>query len=337
MASREQLMKNFWRSLWLAGASLLALAGCTGTFEELPPALLVVGTANELRFVEAASIQPGNEIPPYNLVAQWPIEGGVVGLLRPLDRSELWVLGPNRLTVYSTAGLTATSSNFPNPVVLNSLEVPANCSRGYLREGQANLLLVCGIDVWLVPYNQPALNKQTTTGLPETTLYALGPEDAVLYLTDNTLSLGLVSPVQTTVDNPTNLTARDLVYEPFSGKAYALFSENFDTLTARWVPAADQKTSVQRVDLIDLGSLAAGRYGVVAYGAGGMARVDELNLGAPGPYRLGLSGPAGFIYLVKNDLIEVFDLLTNELDRGLVNPLQVTPTALAHVLVDNDQ
>jgi hypothetical protein len=330
-------MRNFWRSLWLSGASLLALASCTGTFEELPPALLVVGTANELRFVEAASIQPGNDIPPYNLVAQWPIESGVVDLLKPLDRPELWVLGPSRLVVYSTAGLTATANNFPTPVVLHNLELPAPCTRGYLRGGQVNLLLVCGSEVWLVPYNQPVLNKQSTTGLPETTLYALGPEDAVLYLTDNTLSLGLVSPIQAAVDNPTNLTARDLVYEPFGGKAYALFSENFDTLSASWVPAADQKTNVQRVDLIDLGRLTAGRYGVVAYGTGGMARVDQLNLGAPGPYQLGLSGPAGFVYLAKNNLIEVFDLLTNELDQGLVNPLQVTPTALAHVLVNEAQ
>lgn len=327
-------MKNFWRSLWLAGATLLALVGCTGTFEELPPALLVVGTTSEIRFVEAASIQPGNEIPPYNLVAQWPIVGGVVDLLKPLDRPELWVLGPSRLMVYSTAGLTATARNFPNPVLLHSLELPAPCARGYLRGGQAQLLLVCGSEVWRIPYNQPVLNKQATTGLPEATLYTLGPEDAVLYLTDNTLSLGLVSPVQATVENPTNLTARDLVYEPFSGKAYALFSENFDTLTASWVPAADQKTSVQRVNLIDLGRLASGRYGVVAYGSGGMARIDQLNLGGSGPYQLGLSGPAGFIYLVKNNLIEVFDLLTNELDRGLINPLQVTPTALAHVLVN---
>jgi len=327
-------MRGAWRTLLLSTSALLALASCTGTFEELPPALLLVGTDTEIRFVEAASIQPGSDVPPFNLVATWPIAGGVVDLFKPTFRSEFWVLSPQQLTSYATTDLSSDSANFPSPQQITRLELPVSCARGYLRGGQSQLLVVCGAEVWLVSYNQPSLRKQDTTGLSEATRYALGPEDALLYLVDNTLSLGLNNPVQATIDNPSNLTARDLVYEPFSGKAYALFSENFDTLAASWTPANDSKTAVQDINLVDLERLSAGRYGVVGYGPAGMARIDQVKVGARGNYQLGLSGPTGFVYLIKANLIEVFDLLTNELDRGLVNPLGTTPTALAHVLLE---
>lgn len=318
-----------WAWLLLAGL----VGACTGTFEELPPALVVMATEQSVRFFNAKSLQPTPEAPPTVTLGTWNLGEPVQALLKPDARQELWVLSTQNLRLFPVAGLSTRANPFPQPQPLATLPLGQECNGGYLRAGQDHLLAVCGLRVWRVPYASPSLQALDVTGLPEGTRFALGPQDELLYLNGNLLSYKLQDPVELRIDNPNSLPARDLVFEGFSGRAYALFSDPFRSLGVAWTPAPNSTPTLADFTRGNLNRLSAGRFGVVALGNGGLVRLDTRRNGPTFPFSLGLAAADGYFYAVLGNLIFTYDLLAQDLVTPSQRDVGFSPVALAFMVV----
>lgn len=130
----------------------LALASCTGSTEDPIRALLAlasnsaVGSTYQIVFYATSTLQPGDfSTPPQ--VGSWAFEEPLVDIhyqrnLTDPTNNKLWVLSKTRLRRYSTTGLTSTNVGSPTPDGFDQA-LGVDCSRGYLRPGGNQLLVVC--------------------------------------------------------------------------------------------------------------------------------------------------------------------------------------------------
>ncbi|MCX7783208.1 MAG: hypothetical protein N2318_06135 [Meiothermus sp.] len=236
---------------------LATLAACTGSSEEPTRALLVAGINNpssntyQIRFFQSSTLQPGNFDPPRR-VGSWDLDEPIVTLLyrRSLQQGvndQLWVLTPSRLRRYNASNLSVDEGGAPQ---LDGFDqaLAVDCSRGYLRQGQSNVLLVCPpapatpprpieeYRAWVIPFTATALPDSidflnpNLVRLTAPVRLTLGPNDQLLYLTPS--QFGQYDFVNPFIERPLSLTASsptDLIF--VNGQALGLFDDNDPTTT----------------------------------------------------------------------------------------------------------
>ncbi|AEB11160.1 hypothetical protein [Marinithermus hydrothermalis] len=327
-------MKRWW---WL----VFVLAGCTGTQEPALPGLVGVVHGSELTFFVAKDLQPGGGLAAPAPVgpASWDLGGAGVDAVRPVGRDEVWVLRPDALVRFSTAGLSTTAAPQPaGEVVLDLAAEGVDCTGGYLRPGTAALLVVCAVgDVWKVPYTGQPPERVGTVGDPSETRYALGPGDEVVRLDARQICRADCGADQTHALSPIGDPV-DLVFDAETGRLYALFRDPFRVQALVWEPAsAPRLGSPVDADALDpvLG-LVVGQGRAVAFGddlftVDAEARVTPEERLAFGRYTAGLISPDAFLYLGRAGSVDVYDLLA--LSTRQARPVGLEPQALVFVPV----
>lgn len=130
----------------------LALASCTGSTEDPIKALLAVasnsavGSTYQIVFYTSATLQPGDFTTP-PVVGTWTFGEPLVDIhyqrnLSDTSNNKLWVLTQTHLRRYSTTGLSTTNVGSPIPDGFDQA-LGVDCSKGYLRPGANQLLVVC--------------------------------------------------------------------------------------------------------------------------------------------------------------------------------------------------
>lgn len=127
---------------------LLLLAACTGSSEPALRSLLAAATGQEIRFYQTDTLQPGFTDSAPLQVGSWNMGEDVLALRYRRNlvggADQLWVLSKNRLRRYRTTNLGVSSVGTP-ALAFDNFELPTgqDCSLGYLRLGNLNILLVC--------------------------------------------------------------------------------------------------------------------------------------------------------------------------------------------------
>jgi len=335
----------------LALSLLGTLAACTGSSEEPTRALLAAAINNpssntyQIRFFQSSTLQPGSLEPPRR-VGAWDLGEPIVTLLyrRSLGvgNDQLWVLTPSRLRRYITNNLTVNDVGTPQ---LDGFDEALNvdCGRGYLRQGQSRLLLVCPpatpparpieeYRAWLIPFTATALpapvnfQDPNLARLRPPVRLALGPNDQLLYLTPDLL--GQYDLVNLFIERslPSSLSTfspTDLIFA--NGQALGLFDDNdpvtTDTTLATWNLSPTSPVGLVRDSSIAARFFARGAPPVFVLGSG-LARF-EGGLQLPRERETGLSrflryssaavGIDQFLYAAQQDSpsLVVIDLTVN--------------------------
>jgi len=340
-------MKRFIHTLAL---SLLGtLAACTGSSEEPTRALLAAAINNlssntyQIRFFQSSTLQPGSLEPPRR-VGAWDLGEPIVTLLyrRSLGvgNDQLWVLTPSRLRRYITNNLTVNDVGTPQ---LDGFDEALNvdCDRGYLRQGQSRLLLVCPpatparpeeYRAWLIPFTASALpapvnfQDPNLARLRPPVRLALGPNDQLLYLTPDLLGqYDLVNPFieRSLPSSLSTFSPTDLIFA--NGQALGLLDDNdpttTDTTLATWNLSPTGEVGLVRDSSIAARFFARGAPPVFVLGSG-LARL-EGGLQLPRERETGLSrflsyssatlGIDQFLYAAQQDSpsLVVIDLTVN--------------------------
>jgi len=342
-------MKRFIHTLAL---SLLGtLAACTGSSEEPTRALLAAAINNpssntyQVRFFQSSTLQPDNFDPPRR-VGDWDFSEPIVALLyrRSLDpgiNDQLWVLTPSHLRRYRTRNLSVDDVGTPQ---LDGFDQALNvdCGRGYLRQGQSRILLVCPpatparpieeYRAWLIPFTANALPAPVNfqdpilARLRPPVRLALGPNDQLLYLTPDLL--GQYDPVNPFIERslPSSLSTfspTDLIFA--NGLALGLFDDNdpatTDTTLATWNLSPTGEVGLVRDSNIAARFFARGAPPVFVLGSG-LARFEgglqlpreaETGLSRFLPYSSATVGIDQFLYAAQQDspFLVVIDLTVN--------------------------
>lgn len=323
---------------------LLSLSACTGSSEEPARALLVAGINNpsnntyELRFFQSSTLQPGNlETPRW--VGSWNLDGPIVALLyrRSLGagNDQLWVLTQSHLRRYSTNNLTLDDVGTPQLDGFNQA-LDVDCSGGYLRLGQSNVLLVCPpapaapprpieeYRAWIIPFSATALpdpidfRNPNLVRLSTPAQFTLGPSDQLLYLTP--IQFGQYDFTNPFTERPLSLSTSsptDLIF--VSGQALGLFDDNDPTTTlAAWNLGATAEVGLFRDSNIAARRFAQGAPPIFVLGTG-LARFEggfqlpreaESGLSRTRRYSTATVGIDQFLYLADQDnpTLTVFDL-----------------------------
>ena len=130
----------------------LALASCTGSTEEPIRALLAVASNSaiaptyEVIFYRSSTLQPGDFTTPPQ-VGKWALDEPIVDIryqrnLTDPTNNKFWILSKTKLRRYSTTGLSITNVGSPTPDGFDQA-LNVDCSKGYLRLGGNQLLVVC--------------------------------------------------------------------------------------------------------------------------------------------------------------------------------------------------
>ncbi len=337
-------------------ALLALLSGCTGSSEPPLPALLAAGvvtlsnnqpsTPSQIRFYQTSTLQPGNTEAP-RLVGSWNLSEPIVTLLyrrslEPGVNDQLWVLTPSRLRRYNASNLTADDVGSGQ---LDGLDEALNvdCSRGYLRQGQSNLLLVCppapGIPprpieeyrAWIIPFNATQLPSPIDfLGDPNLVFLSvpfrltLGPSDQLLYLTPG--RFGRYDFVSAAVERTlpaSNAVPTDLIF--VNGQALGLFDDNdtttTDTTLVAWNLGATSEVGFVRDSNIAARQFARGAPPVFVLGTGlarfeggfQLPRETESGLLRTRRYSTATVGIDQFLYIADLDFptLLVIDLTVN--------------------------
>jgi len=336
----------------LALSLLGTLAACTGSSEEPTRALLAAAINNpspssntyQIRFFQSSTLQPGSLEPPRR-VGAWDLGEPIVTLLyrRSLGvgNDQLWVLTPSRLRRYNTRNLSVDDVGTPQ---LDGFDEALNvdCDRGYLRQGQSRILLVCPpapparpieeYQAWLIPFTASALpapvnfQDPNLARLRPPVRLALGPNDQLLYLTPDLL--GQYDLVNSFIERslPSSLSTfspTDLIFA--NGQALGLLDDNdpatTDTTLATWNLSPTGEVGLVRDSSIAARFFARGAPPVFVLGSG-LARF-EGGLQLPREAETGLSrflryssatlGIDQFLYAAQQDSpsLVVIDLTVN--------------------------
>jgi len=335
----------------LALSLLGTLAACTGSSEEPTRALLAAAINNpspssntyQIRFFQSSTLQPGSLEPPRR-VGAWDLGEPIVTLLyrRSLGvgNDQLWVLTPSRLRRYITNNLTVNDVGTPQ---LDGFDEALNvdCDRGYLRQGQSRLLLVCPpatparpeeYRAWLIPFTATALpapvnfQDPNLARLRPPVRLALGPNDQLLYLTPDLLGqYDLVNPFieRSLPSSLSTFSPTDLIFA--NGLALGLFDDNdpatTDTTLATWNLSPTGEVGLVRDSNIAARFFARGAPPVFVLGSG-LARFEgglqlpreaETGLSRFLPYSSATVGIDQFLYAAQQDspFLVVIDLTVN--------------------------
>ncbi|MDW8424640.1 MAG: hypothetical protein RMK51_01810 [Meiothermus sp.] len=327
------------------------LTSCTGSSEEPTRALLAAGVNNpsnntyQIRFFQSSTLQPGN----FDLarrVGSWDLDGPIVGLLyrRSLQQGvndQLWVLTPSRLRRFNASNLSVDDVGTPQ---LDGLDqaLPVDCSRGYLRQGQSNLLLVCppapavptppieAYRAWLIPFTATALpdpldfSNPNLVRLTAPVRLTLGPNDQLLYLTPG--QFGQYDFVNPFIERPLSLSGSsptDLIF--VNGQALGLFDDNdpttTDTTLVAWNLGATSEVGLVRDANLAARQFARGAPPVFVLGTGlarfeggfQLPRENESGLSRSRRYSTATVGIDQFLYIADQDTptLSVIDLTVN--------------------------
>ncbi|GEM82367.1 hypothetical protein [Meiothermus hypogaeus] len=294
---------------------LALLTACTGSSEEPTRALLVAGintpgsNTYQIRFFQSSTLQPGNFDQPRR-VGSWDLDEPIVTLLyrRSLQEGvndQLWVLTQNRLRRYNASNLSVEDVGTPQ---LDGFDqaTGVDCSRGYLRQGQSNVLLVCPpapatpprpieeYRAWIIPFTATALpspidfTNPNLVRLSAPVQLTLGQNDQLLYLTP--AQFGQYDFVNPFIERPLSLTASptDLIF--VNGLGLGLFDDNdpttTDTTLVSWNLSATSEVGLVQNSNIAARLFARGAPPVFVLGTG-LARF-EGNLQLPRETESGL-------------------------------------------------
>ncbi|WP_027876154.1 hypothetical protein [Meiothermus cerbereus] len=327
---------------------LFALSACTGSSEEPTRALLAAAINNpsgltyQIRFFQSSTLQPGNFDPPRR-VGSWDIDEPIVTLLyrRSLEQGvndQLWVLTPSRLRRYNTRNLSVDDVGTPQ---LDGFDEALNvdCGRGYLRQGQSRLLLVCPpatparpeeYRAWLIPFTATALpapvnfQDPNLVRLSTPARLTLGPNDQLLYLTPS--QFGQYDFVNPFIERPLSLSGSsptDLIFA--NGLALGLFDDNdpttTDTTLATWNLSPTGEVGLVRDSNIAARFFARGAPPVFVLGSGlarfeggfQLPREQETGLSRFLRYSTATVGIDQFLYAAQQDSLSlvVIDLTVN--------------------------
>ncbi|KZK16803.1 hypothetical protein [Meiothermus taiwanensis] len=330
----------------------LFLTACTGSREEPTRALLAAslnnpsGSTYQVRFFQSTTLQPGSTDTP-RLVGSWNLDAPIITLLyrRSLGagNDQLWVLTPSRLRRYNASNLTIDDVGTPQ---LDGFDEALNvdCSQGYLRPGQSNILLVCPpapttpprpieeYRAWIIPFTATALPTPINfldaylVRLSTPARFTLGPNDQLLYLTPS--QFGQYDFLNPFIERPLSLSTSspsDLIF--VNGQALGLFDDNdaftTDTTLAAWNLSATAEVGLSRDSSIAARSFARGAPPVFVLGTG-LARFEGgfqlpresetgLLLSRTRRYSTAAVGIDQFLYLADQDspTLLVIDLTVN--------------------------
>ncbi len=318
----------------------LFLAACTGSQEPPLPALVAAGSGSEVRFYRAQDLQAGTASP----VATWSTPG-LQDLAYSNAFQRLYLLFPDRVEAYSTAGFTGNAAPQDAPAVA---PLPADCTGGYLRLGQNALLAHCPAagQAFLLTLPDPGTPQAADlTGLPpgvRLALFPQGTQDLLGYLTQQALGYrpalnptGTPSlekpldplPSQGPFDLQADRNQGRLLGLAATATEVRLYVLEGNALTSRKVLGDFPQPSRLALDLVG---------GGVAYGPGFQVLFPK----DPGPqqpfktYTAGLVGQDGYLYLVQGTGLEVYDLVPSPplLVQSLA--LGFSPQSLAFIPVE---
>ncbi len=343
-------MKRHIQTLTL-GLLLTTLSACTGSSEEPTRALLAAAINNpsdltyQIRFFQSSTLQPGNFDPPRR-VGSWDIDQPIVTLLyrRSLDpgiNDQLWVLTPSRLRRYNARNLSVEDVGTPQ---LDGFDQALNvdCGRGYLRQGQSRLLLVCPpapanparpieeYRAWAIPFTATALpdpvnfQDPNLVRLSTPARLTLGPNDQLLYLTPS--QFGQYDFVNPFIERPLSQSGSsptDLIFA--NGLALGLFDDNdptsTDTTLVTWNLSATAEVGLSQSNNLAARSFARGAPPVFVLGTGlarfeggfQLPRETETGLSRTRSYSTATVGIDQFLYLADRDTptLLVIDLTVN--------------------------
>ncbi|MGQ9735364.1 MAG: hypothetical protein ACUVUP_02080 [Thermaceae bacterium] len=309
------------RILWLLS---LALIACTGTSEPPLPALLALGTGEEVRFLKATPLLEG--------VAAWTTPG-----LQDLAFSgRLFLLFSDRVEAYSTQGFSETS--VPQEL-LEAKPLPLDCTGGYLRPGENQLLIACPGDAFTWPLSGGEPSRVDLTGLDPSARLTLGPRDRLAYAAPGVL--GHRNPDGSDAQEKslsTLLPPKDLVYDRDTGWLWALYS---DGLESRLFGLSGGLNLTERTFLYGYTRLTLNRnLRLVALGQGFQALDPQ---GAPlgeaqNPltrYAAGLAALDGYLYLGREGGgLEVWDLLPTPPQGVASLAFPLSPKAMAFIPIE---
>lgn len=339
-----------WKIRALIGL-LLTLAACTGSREQPTRALLTVAINNpssntyQVRFFQSSTLQPGNFDPPRR-VGSWDLDEPIVTLLyrRSLQEGvndQLWVLTQNRLRRYSAGNLTIDDVGTPQLDGFNQA-TGVDCSRGYLRQGLSNVLLVCPpapatpprpiteYRAWIIPLTATALpspidfTNPSLVRLSAPVRLTLGPNDQLLYLSAR--EFGQYDFVNPSIERPLSQGASsptDLIF--VNGQGLGLFDDNdpttTDTALVSWNLGATSEVGLVRDSNIAARQFARGAPPVFVLGTGlarfeggfQLPRESETGLSRTLGYAAGVVGLDQFLYLAddRSPVLRVVDLTVN--------------------------
>jgi len=327
---------------------LFALSACTGSSEEPTRALLAAAINNpssntyQVRFFQSSTLQPGSLEPPRR-VGDWDLGEPIVTLLyrRSLGvgNDQLWVLTPSRLRRYITNNLTVNDVGTPQ---LDGFDEALNvdCARGYLRQGQSRILLVCPpatparpieeYRAWLIPSTATALpdpinfQDPNLVRLSTPARLTLGPNDQLLYLTPS--QFGQYDFVNPFIERPLSLSGSsptDVIFA--NGLALGLFDDNdpttTDTTLATWNLSPTGEVGLVRDSNIAARFFARGAPPVFVLGSGlarfeggfQLPREQETGLSRFLRYSTAALGIDQFLYAAQQDSpsLIVIDLTVN--------------------------
>jgi len=342
-------MKRHIQTLTM-GLFLSTLSACTGSSEERTRALLAAGINNpsstyQIRFFQSSTLQPGNFDPPRR-VGSWDLDEPIVTLLyrRSLGvgNDQLWVLTPSRLRRYITNNLTVDDVGTPQ---LDGFDQPLNvdCARGYLRQGQSHVLLVCPpapatpprpieeYRAWIIPFTATTLPtpidflNPNLVRLTAPVRLNLGVNDHLLYLSPRVFGqFDFTNPPTERALNLTTSTPTDLIM--VEGLGLGLFDDNdtttTDTTLASWNLGATSEVGLNRDSSIAARMFARGAPPVFVFGTG-LARLFEGGFQLPREVETGLArtrrystatvGIDQFLYIAEQGIptLWVIDLTVN--------------------------
>ena len=293
---------------------LIALAGCTGTSEPPTPAWLAIGSGKQVDFYDANGFRPLGSDPA--LAQSWTLDDNLADLL--FFDKRLWLLLPDRLVALPVQKIQGP------PEFTVELEFPngTDCSQGTLKAGEEKVLAICAQTPFAATIG--SLEELPTPALRDDPLYALGPDDDLIYITneevgvywdpdedDETLELDLEYQ---------DLDLQDFSYDFAGSQGYALLTEGSGlAAVARLLPVRirtflDDPPAISTDPTVDIEEfepekLVLNQEVIIAFGKGfarfkpSASDVFDSTLS----YSAGIVGGDGFVYLARGNRIDCYD------------------------------
>ncbi len=335
-------MKRLGLTHLVLGSLALLLGACTGSQEPPLPALVAMGGGGEVRFYRAKDLQGGTASP----VTTWNTPG-LQDLAYSHGFGRLYLLLGDRLEAYPTQGFGGDAAPQPSPTTA-SLPGGVDCTGGYLQLGQNRLLAHCPRASRAFLWNLDGsgnLEEADLTGLPPEVRLALFPqggEELLAYMTRQ--ALGYRPP-----KNPSGTPSLEKPLDPQASQGpYGL---KLDRLQGRLLGLAATVSEV-RLYTLEGDTLASRKVlgdfpqesrlaldpvgGTVVFGRGFQVLLPrESPVQEPfRTYTAGLVGQDGYLYLVRGQGLEVYDLVPSPPVFLRSQQLNFGPTSLAFIPVE---
>ena len=286
--------------------SLLFLAACVGTKEQVLPLLLVTAGDEGLSFYLADALREGEDAP----LGRWE---GIDAVDVFADEETLWVLTPSALYGYDAALFSAEA--VPNEAEAKKISLALDdCAEGYLKAGAYDLLVVCANDrVYRVKGGELLHEDVAELAALPAVAYALYPDPeagedllAAAYAGAEGFSL-VVGEEELDAPRPALVEALDLYLPPGGETLYLLAvaggGENslVYTYTGELKEVAGAKESEPR-------RLAGEPSAVVAYGQGVLLVKEKAEFATYYDYAAAYVDKNLYLYLAGDRALLVYDL-----------------------------